>query len=306
MKNRYPQDSKLKFSVKTFNAKSARKFLEEHEGPNRPQGSADIKRYAQLMVSGEWALTHQGIAVSTEGNLIDGQHRLEAICYAKENLDTDVSVKLVVATGLDPSVFDILDQGRNRKAKDAFSIEGREYPAVLEVAVRLHWIRVNGKRVKGTGKLRIAEMQDHLKQYPEIETAVQFIMEELATPVKVMGMTPGYASALYAVQLGTRDDYDMDESDYEQMAKEFWKKFVDDDVDHPICSSDAPRIVRKYILKQNSNTETKLTRDALVDLLVSAWNAFASDEEVKGISSIKPMAGTRPEMGTLDSLEGEE
>ena len=224
MKNRYPQDSKLKFSVKTFNAKSAKKFLEDHEGPNRPQGKTDIKRYAQLMISGEWALTHQGIALSTEDKLIDGQHRLEAICYAKEHLDTDVSIKMPVVSGLDPSVFDILDQGRNRKAKDAFSIEGKDYPAVLEVAVRLHWIRINGGRVKGTGKLRIAEMQDHLKKHPELETSVRFIMEELSTPVKVMGVTPGYAAALYACQINdmVRSNYDMDDADYEQMAKEFW------------------------------------------------------------------------------------
>ena len=301
--NRYPQDSKLKFSTKTFNAKTARAFLDKHEGPNRPKGAADIKRYAKLMAEGEWALTHQGLAVSSEGKLIDGQHRLEAICYAHETLGVDVTVKLVVVEGLDPSVFDILDQGRNRKAKDAFAIEGREYPEVLEVAVRLHWIRCQGKQIKGTGKLRIAEMQDHLDEYPEIQTAVNFVMENLQTPVKVMGVTPGYASALYALMIATHDDYDLDQIEYETVVQEFWQKFVDDDVDSPLRSSDAPRIVRKYILKQNSSTETKLTRDAIVDLLISAWNAFILDETVKGISQIKPPVGIRPYIGTIDEIE---
>ena len=146
-------------------------------------------------------------------------------------------------------------------------------------------------------------MQDHLDEYPEIQTAVNFVMENLQTPVKVMGVTPGYASALYALMIATHDDYDLDQIEYETVVQEFWQKFVDDDVDSPLRSSDAPRIVRKYILKQNSSTETKLTRDAIVDLLISAWNAFILDETVKGISQIKPPVGIRPYIGTIDEIE---
>ena len=303
---RYPQNSSLKFSVKSFNAKSAADFLKKHEGPNRPKGQADIKRYAQLMVSGEWALTHQGIAVSTEGKLIDGQHRLEAIIYAKESLGVDVTVKLAVVTGLAPSVFDILDQGRNRKAKDAFAIEGRTYPEVLEVAVRLHWIRCQRKRIKGTGKLRIAEMKDHLFNYPEIQTAVDSIMEELETPVKVVGLSSGYAAALQALMMASYEEYDMEREVYESVVKEFWKKFVDDDVETPLRSSDSPRIVRKHIQKINSDPDVKLSRDALVDLMICAWNVFIMDREVKNITAIKPPKGTRPWIGEIDQTDEEE
>ena len=307
VKYRYPQNSKITMSIVTFDAKSALDFIQKHEGPNRPKGQADIKRYAQLMVNGEWALTHQGIALSTEDKLIDGQHRLEAIVYAKENLGVDVKVKMPVFKGLSPEVFDILDQGRNRKAKDAFAIEGRQYPDVLEVAVRLHWIRLNKKRVKGTGKLRIAEMQDHLKDNPLIQTAVNFVMEELETPVKLMGVTPGYAAGLTAIMMASGEEWGYKQNDDEWMdtCKEFWKRFVDDDVDNPTRECEAPRIVRKYIQKLNNNSETKLERDALVDLLIMTWNVFAEGEEVERIGQIKPEKGSRPFIGSLDEIEDE-
>lgn len=308
MKYRYPQDSKLTMSVKTFNSKSAEEFLEKHEGPNRPKGASDIKRYAQLMANGEWALTHQGLALSTEDKLIDGQHRLEAVIYAHRTLGVDVRVKMPVVRGLAPSVFDILDQGRNRKAKDAFAIDGKQYPEVLEVAVRLHWIRCNAKRIKGTGKLRISEMQDHLDYHPLIQTAVNFIMEELDTPVKLMGVTPGYAAGLTAVMFSSYDEwgYESDKDGWMDICKQFWKMFVDDDVENPVRKCQSPRIVRKYIQKVNSSSETKLERDALVDLLVSSWNAFAEDIEVKGINQIKPVKGHRPFIGSLDAIPEEE
>ncbi len=73
------------------------------------------------MRKGHWAVTHQGIAFDTNGNLIDGQHRLEAIRIS------GVSVKIMVTTGVPEvassnglSVFsmDAVDRGKLRSVGD--------------------------------------------------------------------------------------------------------------------------------------------------------------------------------------------
>lgn len=42
-----------------------------------------VKGFAEAMSRGEWMVTHQGIAFSSAGVLVDGQHRLAAVIEAE-------------------------------------------------------------------------------------------------------------------------------------------------------------------------------------------------------------------------------
>jgi len=293
------KEQKLTSKTIIFTGPKAKEWIEKYEGPNRPKGVADVKRYAGMMAAGKWALTHQGIAITTEEKLVDGQHRLDAIVYAYEVLGVDVKIPIRVTFGLDAEIFEILDQGRLRKAKDAFSIEGYAHPNILDIAVRLHWIRCNGRNVKGTGKLSIAEMKDHLKANPILETAANFIMDELETPMKSY-ISPGYATALCALQMKAGETYKVSDDEMANYVKEFWKKFVDDDVENELSVCDSPRIVRKYIQKCAADKDMSLDRDALVNILIAAFNAFLEGEEVKTLKDFKPLKGERAVLGGLD------
>jgi hypothetical protein len=46
---------------------------------NRVINKSKVRQYAEMMKSGQWQLTHQGLAITKDGKLIDGQHRLWAI-----------------------------------------------------------------------------------------------------------------------------------------------------------------------------------------------------------------------------------
>ena len=60
----------------------------------------------------EFQTTHQGIAFSSDGELLDGQHRLNAIIKA------DKPVKMMVTNGLDPELFKVTDVGLKRTYGD--------------------------------------------------------------------------------------------------------------------------------------------------------------------------------------------
>jgi len=53
-----------------------------------------VNRLVEVIESGGWRTTHQGIAIGSDGTLYDGQHRLRAIVRA------NVPVMVVVTTGL--------------------------------------------------------------------------------------------------------------------------------------------------------------------------------------------------------------
>ncbi len=46
---------------------------------NRPMSRHKVAKWVDQMETGKWKLTHQGVAISDAGVLLDGQHRLQAI-----------------------------------------------------------------------------------------------------------------------------------------------------------------------------------------------------------------------------------
>lgn len=70
-------------------------------GTNRVVRPAHIAKLAKSMLNGEWVLTNQGIGISVDNELIDGQHRLLALLLAAETnpnitIDSQVTWNLPV------------------------------------------------------------------------------------------------------------------------------------------------------------------------------------------------------------------
>jgi hypothetical protein len=89
---------------------------------NRPIIQAAVEQYAEIMRRGKWRLTIEAIGISKEGVLLNGQHRLEAVCVA------GVSAPFTIWFGCDPDEFEIIDQGRKRMAKTLVGLAGYSYP----------------------------------------------------------------------------------------------------------------------------------------------------------------------------------
>lgn len=83
---------------------------------NRTLSRARMIQMAAAMSEGRWRMTHQGVAVATDGTLLDGQHRLTAVVTA------NVAVDMLVTRGLPPEAIDAIDTGENRRAYDVLAI----------------------------------------------------------------------------------------------------------------------------------------------------------------------------------------
>lgn len=98
------------------------KSLLEKNSSNRPLSIGTVKRYAFEMSSGSWKNTHQGIAVDETGQIIDGQHRLNAVIQSGVSIMTTLSIyKGNVKTLLIP-----LDRGKNRSVADVSGLNKNE------------------------------------------------------------------------------------------------------------------------------------------------------------------------------------
>ena len=86
---------------------------------NRPISQGHVERLACEMKSGRWRVTHQGLAFSPNGRLLDGQHRLWAIVMA------DVPVRTRVFFNESADNIECYDGGLVRNNADRMSLSQR-------------------------------------------------------------------------------------------------------------------------------------------------------------------------------------
>jgi hypothetical protein len=87
---------------------------------NRPVKPQVVDEYIRQIESGQWKRTHQGIAFTHNGTLIDGQHRLLAI------IRTGRTLPMVVFTNEPAENYEFIDCGRTRSNLDMLRIGQRD------------------------------------------------------------------------------------------------------------------------------------------------------------------------------------
>lgn len=85
---------------------------------NRPLRKALVDRYTEAMSKGEWKLAPEPLVITDKFQLIQGQHRLNAVVLSKTNQ------WFMVVRGWRTEVFDVLDSGAKRSVSDVLNING--------------------------------------------------------------------------------------------------------------------------------------------------------------------------------------
>ena len=101
----------MKTQIQTVTPEIAAHFLQKNKG-NRDYRKKWVAHLSNIIKTGEWLTTHQGIALDKDGNLIDGQHRLLAI------IDSGLPVQINVSYDVDANTFSCIDIGVKRNLAD--------------------------------------------------------------------------------------------------------------------------------------------------------------------------------------------
>lgn len=144
----------------------AKEMLERNMKNNRRVSKETVMRYARIMKAGGWNLTHQGIAFDTDGELIDGQHRLHAIVQA------NVPVKLMVTYGVEHTQGEAftIDAGLKRTTLNIMQISGIDDIVYRNtsnyISSYIRW-KVPGKRTASAAEI-IAYIDRHYTDIAEL------------------------------------------------------------------------------------------------------------------------------------------
>ncbi|MDD0824608.1 hypothetical protein PTQ27_09075 [Mannheimia sp. AT1] len=113
----------------TVTPKMASEWLSKCNNQNRSLNIKRAKVYRDIILSGNWVVTHQGIAFSDNGDLIDGQHRLKGIELS------DTAVEVMVTKGLTFNDTKAIDNGRVRSMQDQLRIAGYSELSLIGAAI---------------------------------------------------------------------------------------------------------------------------------------------------------------------------
>ena len=155
--------------VKTITPSMATAILANMADNRRPTPGR-VEAYARDMSTGGWKLTHQGIAISEDGQLLDGQHRLLAVIKA------GIPVDMLVTSGVD-GVEGAIDTGRARSAGDVLAMRGVKYSTQVAAIARfilmyrdmpsLTWHGGTTRKTHGE-ILRVVEDSPHLEEVAQL------------------------------------------------------------------------------------------------------------------------------------------
>jgi hypothetical protein len=225
---------------------------------NRPLKRRHIVFLCEEIRNGRWKFNGDAIRIGTDGSLIDGQHRLEAV------RQTDIAIKALVVDGLDPNVFDTIDGGALRTAGDTLTVAGEKNGRNLAGALVVADEILSGKTdFYRQVKVSNAEILNMLNRHPDIRRSMIYgnTLKRLA-PASV-------TVALHYI--------------FSRKAPEKADRFFQAVATGENLDMHNPAYVLRQRLIDNATSKAKLTRRYIAALFVKAWNVWLSGGKTKNL-----------------------
>lgn len=179
--------------------KLAQEWLDE-AGTNRNLNTLTAARYAEAMKRGDWMLTSQGIAFDERDKLIDGQHRLSAICMA------EVSVPMLVVRATPGRSQLVLDMGLKRTPHDQLALRSGWVVLPVHTAIAKSMITSVGGIGEKQRRAMMTDIQLLERYYTRHHKAIEFAVERVwsghygVRGVSIAPVMAPIARAYYTVQ----------------------------------------------------------------------------------------------------------
>jgi len=262
----------------SINAEFATKLLNTLDNSlNRELIPSKVKKYQKDMINGKWSYNGDTIRITTDGHLVDGQHRLTAIVESDTVQDLYFIVDLETETD-GVKIFEVIDQ-ESRKPHEVLKIANptirnpKEMTALMQQLAsfnlkQLH-ISPNGKKVS------INSLVEFTEDFIPLSTLDNFIER---------GATLASRSKLLTVKewiflSATINQLEQGSKFLERLASLTYEdKIVFDNEGYEV---DYTNPIANLVFNLNRTFENKLNQKMRYTQLFNAYNLFLNEEEVK-------------------------
>lgn len=272
-----------------------RKEAEELLGTNvhnRNIRDGRVRNYAVDMLTGNWPETGETVKYDTNGDVVDGQHRLLGVLLAtgKETIrlgakeykpDPTLKVWLTIVNGLDPKAQRAIDIGAPRSLADTLHLEyGETDTNVLAAVIRIIHSWESGYR-KQIAKRELATNATLLGFFEKHRDTLVTLTNQVRAERKHIKLAPSVLALCHYVL----EDRDADD------AEEFFARLADG---QGMFKGDPIYELRERLddLERERGAGHRYIAYTLA-LVFKAWNAYRMNEKIN-ILSFK-MGGAHPE-----------
>ena len=169
---------------------------------NRIVSKDTVESYARDIKRGKFVTTHQGIAIATDGTLLDGQHRLLAVAL------TGIPIQIKVTRDCDREIAEYIDRGRSRSVKDVMSIRAKQSSSPYDIMLS------NQKLISALSQLARCSLEGRLRTsvsdvrslMDEFESAAKAVYNLLLSKSHMSARAPVFAASIAAITCGVDPD----------------------------------------------------------------------------------------------------
>lgn len=133
----------MKTAIKKVTPEWAANILEYHNKNNRNINKGRVAMFLSDMRRGTFPVTHQGIALDEDGELLDGQNRLTAVVEFGQPVEMQVTTgmkRLNSSNGKPFDIRDAIDRGQPRSVAQqlqmAYGVTNANYTAAICAVIR--------------------------------------------------------------------------------------------------------------------------------------------------------------------------
>lgn len=253
----------MKHQLETITPQVAAKYLLLNTD-NRPMHSTYVDYLSRQMQEGLWKEeSGESIKFSSEGVLLDGQHRLAALIKANKPL------KFLVVRDIDKSVFTVLDTGKKRSASDSLYMQGETrgklVASIISMALSIQ-AGVVRDNTKGRYKSTNTEISNIYKERAEYWQHVARVSDAYRKTFKILTATT-YGGFYHCFA----------QNNDEEKVKSFFDKLctgVGLEKSSPIL------LLRNRMIDESSSLQ-KSSNMVIRALVIKAWNAYVNGEVLK-------------------------
>lgn len=255
--------------VEQIGPAKAKRYLATMARNRRKRGRLR-ERFKNSMAAGHWKLTGEAIKFNTKGELIDGQHRLEAI------IESGQTVEILVCRNVPDDAFMELDTGGSRTPGDILTVAGHEYTSGIASAIRhltsLYEIEAGTMAPSSLAKKRV-EPQILLEYAEEHrEELIDAVKKVKSKEARVVCGPPALFSALFFIF-----------AEYNSKgAEEFFDGLVNG-VQFEYGTQDPVYQLRRVLLDLRTSKHKRRPNHYKAALTIKAWNAFQARNPVASL-----------------------
>lgn len=264
-KNEMVYAEMVKVSPQTAKDWLSKNLTSEQEGEirNRRKRATVIEKYARRMKIGEWnELNGETIKFDTDGNLIDGQHRMEA------QISAGVSLWWLVAFNCRTDAFKTIDDGSSRRGSDMLSIHGEKNVNIFAAVLNM------------VGRYKEGILPSHITRSMSNSMLYDMATEEKANGIERsvhIAVTNRAAKGFVSPSMVAFVHYMGSQGGNQEKADAFVRVLCSQDS----APGDQPVRELRRRLTENLASPSRVPRITILAWCIKSWNAFYLGETIK-------------------------